>query len=363
MSAPKKERIMAFIPTKGRYNTTLPLVVQSIISQTIKPDYLLIIDDGEQRDLRKDFLWQHLFITLDYCGISWEVSFGAKKGQVISHNRSIDRAKELGMTYIWRTDDDCVPAPDCLEKLYSVMSNNVGAVGSVVLVPSYHIPYAPDIVKHNKIEDVLLMINSQWFRHKSDATFQTDHLCGIFLYRVEAASHKYNTDLSPVGHTEETQFTHEMKRSGWSLVVNPAAITWHYRAPSGGIRSYNNTQMYEKDMVIFKQKLETWGVKLNNYRLIILDNGIGDHCCFLSVYGKIREGNPPGTKFVIAPCWTEIFESFSDKLVGDEIILSLDEARVLQNPNSHNIYGFMADNMYDKKGKSMAEAFIERYTR
>jgi hypothetical protein len=320
------------------------------------------MDDGAQKDLREEFLYQHLFITLNQKGIQWEVAFGQRKGQVVSHNLSIKRAKELGMDYIWRIDDDCVPEPDVLEKCYKHMTKGVGAVGGTVLVPSPVIHFAPSITRENKMENVLIMMNSQWFKQRSPDPFDVEHLCGIFLYRVAAADHGYNEKLSAVGHTEETQFTYEMFRKGWRLVVDPTAETWHYRAPSGGIRSYTDHSMYQRDFDIFQEKLKEWGVKPRKFKVIVLDNGIGDHCCFLSVYDEIRRRCPDHT-FVIAPCWTEVFEAFADRLKGDEVIIHLDEGRLISNAKDQNVYAYMSDNQFDLKGKTMAEAFVEMYTK
>jgi hypothetical protein len=43
----KKNKILCSISTKGRYHTFLPLAIQSVISQTRKPDLLIIYDDND----------------------------------------------------------------------------------------------------------------------------------------------------------------------------------------------------------------------------------------------------------------------------------------------------------------------------
>ena len=55
-------KILCSIATKGRYFTTLPIVIESIINQTKKPDKLVIFDDNDEpQDLRNHFLYQHFF--------------------------------------------------------------------------------------------------------------------------------------------------------------------------------------------------------------------------------------------------------------------------------------------------------------
>jgi predicted O-methyltransferase YrrM len=70
--------VAAEISTKDRYNTTLPLAIYAIASQTVKVDKLIIFDDGEQIDLRAVPLYAHLFALLQRKGIPWFVNFGNK---------------------------------------------------------------------------------------------------------------------------------------------------------------------------------------------------------------------------------------------------------------------------------------------
>jgi DNA polymerase III delta prime subunit len=42
-----KEKILCCLPTKGRYFTTLPLVIEAIANQTKKPDKLIIFDEAD----------------------------------------------------------------------------------------------------------------------------------------------------------------------------------------------------------------------------------------------------------------------------------------------------------------------------
>jgi hypothetical protein len=40
--------VLAYINTKGRYLSTLPLTIESIAVQTVKPNKLLIFDDNDK---------------------------------------------------------------------------------------------------------------------------------------------------------------------------------------------------------------------------------------------------------------------------------------------------------------------------
>ena len=55
-------RILCSVATRGRYFTTLPLVLNAIINQSQKPDKLIIFDDNDEpQDMRNEFLYQHFF--------------------------------------------------------------------------------------------------------------------------------------------------------------------------------------------------------------------------------------------------------------------------------------------------------------
>ena len=75
-------KILCSIATKGRYFTTLPMVIEAIINQTKKPNKLIIFDDNDEpQDLRNHFLYQHLFQILTIKGIDREWVYANKKGQ------------------------------------------------------------------------------------------------------------------------------------------------------------------------------------------------------------------------------------------------------------------------------------------
>jgi hypothetical protein len=266
----------------------------------------------------------------------------------------LNYAKDKGFDFIWRCDDDCVPDPTSLWELWQTINlrESIGAVGGLIKIPGVTMECPP--IATNKIEDVHLMLNLQWFEWNKRRT-QVDQLAGIFLHRVEAAE-EYNRNLSPLGHTEETQFTYQMKRAGYEIIVEPRSLTWHYRNPEGGIRDFRDSKLLELDKLIFRAKLNEWGVKLTKYKLIILNNGIGDHCCFLSVYDKIRERSGE-CKIILAAHHKEVIDAFSDKLKGDEIRIEMEIAFIMDDTNNYNVYTYMMNH----PGTTMQRAYLEMY--
>jgi len=338
-----KSNVTAIVSTKDRYYTSLPNLLVSIALQTVKPERLIIYDDGEQKDLRSEPLYTNIFLLLQSVGVDWEVKFGKRMGQVHNHQSSIEDVKT---EWIWRLDDDNVVEANCLENLLKNIETNVGAIGGLVLDPKLN--QMNNTLASNDIEDIFLGLNIQWF--KWEGVREVDHLYSTFIYRKEAAKHGYCLDLSRVGHREETMFTYEMKRSGWKLIVDSSAVTWHMRNDNGGIRSNTSASMWQHDEEIFRKKLQEWGVNPRNIKLIVLDSGIGDHFVFKKALALIKERHKD---IVLAVCYPQVFED--DK---DLILISIAEARQMTNIDEHNVYRWMDQRNWKE---SIEDAYLRMY--
>jgi len=326
--------VTAIVSTKDRYFTALPHLLISIAMQDVRPEKLIIYDDGEHKDLRNETVYQNIFLLLQQKGISWEVAFGNRIGQVANHQKSIE---SVTTDLIWRLDDDNVAEPDVLENLLKHMEDpKVGAVGGLVLDPKYNYSH-PNRLASNMIEDIYLGLNIQWYT--GVGVKDVDHLYSTFLYRREAAKQTggYCMELSRVGHREETLLTYSLKRAGWKVLVDSSAITWHMKAAQGGIRSDSVKEMWMHDEDVFRRKLNEWGVLTRDIKLIVLDNGIGDHLVFKKVLPAIRE-RYQSTKIVLSCCYPEVFED--DK---DVILISIADAQQMMDITGHNVYKFLWD--------------------
>lgn len=170
--------ILCSISTKGRYHTTLPLAIMSVINQTRRPDKLIIYDDNDKpEDMRNVPTYQHIFQMLDYKGIKWEWVFAAKKGQHYNHQL----ANTAGFDWVWRMDDDTVAESNVLDVLYAGTnySRNVGAVGGSILTPpATHTPMNAS----GHIENIDNEPNIQW--GPITTTKAVDHLHCSFLYKA-----------------------------------------------------------------------------------------------------------------------------------------------------------------------------------
>ena len=300
----EKVKITVGIPTKNRYDS-LSHVLLGIALQTFKPVEVIIIDDTPNPvNLTTLPLYEYVFRLLDEKRIEWKVIFGKQKGQHHSHQTIQEIAKG---DLIFRIDDDEIPEPDVLEKLYPLMlRKTVGAVAPAVLMPGaeYLLPGLENTISN------LQLPNIQWYKWTGTKT--AEHLYSCFLYRKGIA--RYELSLSNKAHREETLFSHSIKRAGYELLVNGGARVWHWRMPQGGIRSDNNGQDYHHDEGIFNSFLSLWGVDKEDRKMIVLDCGLGDHWAFKNILPKLKTKYP---KITIAACFPDVFFDHPDiKLIS-----------------------------------------------
>jgi hypothetical protein len=279
-------KVLCSVATRGRYLSTLPLVLQAILNQTKLPDKLVIFDDNDEPlDMRKEMIYQYFFQILNIKKVEWEWIYAPKKGQHHIHQM----ANEMGYKWVWRIDDDAIPEPDVLKNLFSYATaiDNIGAVGGSILTPPLQFEgYFPT----GKIENIDTEPNIQW--SNISKIKEVDHLHCSFLYR--AGVQDYNLGLSRVAHREETLFTYGLKKKGYKILAAPHAVTWHLKNPEGGIRSESKKEMYAHDDQIYRNI-----INYGNKTIIILNCGLGDHIVFNKLLPDIP--NP-----VIFGCYPEI---------------------------------------------------------
>ena len=279
-------KVLCSVATRGRYFTTLPLVLSAIINQTKPVDKLIIFDDNDEpQDMRNEMIYSYFFRMLDSKKIEWEWQFAEKKGQHYIHQR----ANTMGYDWVWRVDDDAIPEPNVLENLYfhTTYNLNTGAVGGSILTPPSNFDTS---LSTGKIEHIGIEPNIQWEIIKNSK--KVEHLHCSFLYR--AGVYDYNLGLSRVAHREETLFTYGLHQKGYDIHVVPNAVTWHIKNPGGGIRSETKAEMYDHDEQIFRNF-----IRFNDKTIVVLNCGMGDHLVFTHVLPYIN--NP-----VVFTCYPEI---------------------------------------------------------
>ena len=290
-------KVLCSVATRGRYFSTLPIVLMAILNQTKLPDRLVIFDDNDEpEDMRQNFLYKHIFQILDEKKVEWHWLFADKKGQHFIHQKANDMACKDGYEWVWRVDDDCIPDPNVLEQLYtyatevSKVGTPIGAVGGAILTTPLK-----EVNATGKIQYIDAEPNIQWnYIEKSQFV---EHLHCSFLYK--AGIHDFNLGLSRVAHREETLFTWGIHKKGYGVMVVPNANSWHLRNPEGGIRSETKKEMFEHDEHIFRNFL-----LYRNNTIVVLNCGLGDHIVFSHVLPSIP--NP-----LVFTCYPEVIKGNS----------------------------------------------------
>ena len=343
--------VTATVSTRGRYKTTMPLMLTSLANQTVKPGRLIIYDDNDTlEDIRELPIYANVLSLLLKKGINWEVKQGARKGQIHNHQAAIT---DVTSEFIWRLDDDNIMDENVLEGMLNYIKSipTLGAVGPLILDPKRNFRHS---LASSKMEDIFLGLNIQWCDTGLHSYIEVDHLQGsTFLYRKAAAGLGYDLTLSKVGHREETIFTYQMKRNGWQLAVLTGLKTWHMHYSEGGIRSHNNHEMYAADEAIFHAYMGDWNIQPNWFKVIALNNGIGDHYAFLQALPAIRQ-RYNGMQLIVGACYPETLKNEKGLKV-----ISLDEAALMMDIDQFDIYKWM-----DRKNwqGSVVAAFEEMYT-
>jgi hypothetical protein len=225
-------KVTTVISTRNRTTTTLPICLQSILSSTTLPRKLILIDDNDEQITNHNII-KYLLTSLSLYGI---VIVLAKGKRSIIHNRQL----ELDLTdesdeFIYRIDDDQALNYDTLHLLSTTLSDDsdLAAVAGLVLNP-LNVRKVP-LVASNKIEDIFLDLNLQWFVDHPDEiiTNNVDHLYSSFIYRRQRviAIGGYDTNLSQHAEREETILTFKLSRSN-KIAINTNAITNHYQINS-----------------------------------------------------------------------------------------------------------------------------------
>ena len=236
---------------------------------------------------------------------------------------------------VGRLDDDNVPEPGVLERLLLTADKyedeKIGAVAGRVPVPGDRKPL-PGLLR-GKMSEIRYAPNAQWCDF--DGILEVEHLYSTFIYRRSAASHGYCKQLSVVGHREETIFTHEMHRAGWKLLVDPRAVTWHFRWGSGGIRDEKRAELFALDEAVFNAKISEWNIDTREPAYVVLDNGLGDHYAFKHVIEEFKVKHASNRR-ILACCYPEVFSDIE----GFEIC-SISDVNGLVDTEQHNVYANM----------------------
>lgn len=107
--------VVAVVVTYNRVNY-LEKVIQSLLSQTVVPQKIVIVDNDSSDDTSQFIasnigVWNCNSEVVIYCNT------GANLGGAGGFDYGFNMAKKFDFDYLWLMDDDLLPAPNCLESL------------------------------------------------------------------------------------------------------------------------------------------------------------------------------------------------------------------------------------------------------
>ena len=253
--------ITVTLATRGRYITTLPLCLMSILNQSLKPKRIILVDDNDEKDFYKIDILKDILILLKLKNIEFEYYHGQSKGQTYAQQIALSH---VNTEWIFKTDDDNVIEPNVFETLSHHITDRVGALSGLILSKkdfntNRSIEYTAKI--YNKIKDIYRYFNVQMCKNQDDTLKRVEHIYSNYLFRRKLID-RYPLEFAPAGHREDTVTTHAIHRKGYQLFVDPNAIIWHLNECDGGNRNYDYS-LTVKNEILFLEKLKEWKIYID----------------------------------------------------------------------------------------------------
>lgn len=352
MSA-KRLKILAYVVTRNRWQTTLMLTISSLLNQKRVPDRVVVISDDDNIEWKNHPFYQMLKVSFAEKGVDFEIIPNKGKGQVAGH-QYVNSDLGKNFDYVWRIDDDEVAEANVLEEIERFILMNpeakIGGVGPSVVIPGYVFDYKQFKPSDFGVEikDIHLP-NIQWSNYPLPVEVQ--HLHSTFVYKPGIVN--YPKNLSRIGHREETMFTFRLYKTGYKLFALPFLRVWHYQNNYGGIRSEQDGKLWEKDEQVFKEFLRSYSIELKEPKFIGLANGLGDLFAFKQVLPEILQKHKDKSIYLCCDA-PQVFEDFP----GIRFISVAMARRIVPDFEDLNVYGWMSKNKWDK---SIVEAFRSMY--
>jgi len=277
-----KNNITVLLTTCDRYDTTLPLCLLSIINQTRKPNRIIIVDDSTHNKFYESYQIKQLLIIAKYKNLTIDYYHGERKGAVPALQKGFEKIKD---GWILKVDDDNILEPNILEIYESHISDEIGAMGGIVLMDEkVYTRNDKTSLASSKIEDLYTHFNIQMVYNQSDEPKEVDHLYSNYFFRKEAVD-CFPLEIQPSSYREETLLTHSIKRKNYKLFVYPKSITYHLKTPNGN-KKWGNIHDAKNERTLIS-KLKEWDIipnkipifedseriytKRNNTNYLILD--------------------------------------------------------------------------------------------
>ena len=247
------------ITTFGRYTTTLPLALLSIINQTVLPKTIVLIDDNKEKKFYEHEVLKNLLSLMRIKNINFEYYNGQSKGQILAQQIGLSNIKT---DWYLSTDDDNILEPNVIELFINNISDNIGAMSGLILSKqdvqsNREIEYKSNDT-YNKLKDIFRYFNIQMCPNQDTTIKKVEHIYSNYFIRTKLID-SYPLEFLNGCHRSETVLTHEVFRKGYDLIVDPKVKIWHLHS-DGGNRSYKTENSNDK---LFVDKLKLWKTDVN----------------------------------------------------------------------------------------------------
>ena len=255
--------VTILIATCDRYNTTLPLCLMSLINQTHKPKRIVLVDDNKEKKFYEYEILRNILTLCEYKNIKFDYYHGPSKGGTIALDLGLSKIEE---GWVLKVDDDNVLNPDVIEIYVKHISDNIGAMGGLILAKeSFKLIHENDEI-FNRMSEIFTKWNIQMIANQTPEIKKVEHLYSNYFFKKQDDI-KHDIRLAPSSHREETLFTYEYYRKGFDLIVIPQSVTYHLNYDTTTGNNRHPRKSFLNNEIIFLEKLKEWGITLNGVEI------------------------------------------------------------------------------------------------
>jgi glycosyltransferase involved in cell wall biosynthesis len=260
----KKNKVTILLTTCDRYETTLPLCLMSIFSQTYSPYRVVLIDDSKQKKFYDFQILKNILVLFKEKNIEFDYFYGQCKGAVPALQIGLENIED---GWVFKTDDDNILSSNTLEILVKNIKPNIGAMSGIIIDKYLYSFYKDNPDKrpkeengyYSKIENIYSEFNIQMVHEQSKDIKKVEHLYSNYFFNRIVAD-DYPLEMSPSSHREETVFTYNIFRKGYDLIVIPQVKIYHlYFDHKSGNRQWTNSDRRKNELFLVK-KLKEWNI-------------------------------------------------------------------------------------------------------
>ena len=243
--------------------TELSLLMQTLRTQTHKRWNLYILDNASGTPIQNFHFFNVLVTRLRLEGHKVKITrnnldFGICYARNMLNN--IQMAEGLS-PFTLRLDDDILPEPNYIEKLFEVIDAGYDIASGIT--PMCGTPEWKRELKflNGEINKVRLNEKGEIQEFGDDAGYSyieeeiipAGHFRSCALYKSEINKIRYPDNLSKYGFREESFFSLKARMVGYKIGIHTGAKVFHIQTNSGGGRSHITSDTIQQDDTIFRK--------------------------------------------------------------------------------------------------------------